>query len=102
MHRADILLILCGAVATVVLILIFGFSRALILRYRRKRQAAQAWRAPRPQAETVIADFRREADQAHLRTIGRRATDTQRRIEPQWLHDGEIVLRPKKPPEEIP
>ena len=103
MQRADIILLVCGAVAAIVLIMLFGFTRALFLRRRRKRQAAQAWRAPMPQAEhSAIAEIRREADESHQVYLKRAAADTERRISAQWLRDGKIELKPKKPPEEIP
>lgn len=48
MDRHDLLLILVGAVATVLGIAALGFARALMLRRRRKRQAAEAWRVALP------------------------------------------------------
>jgi hypothetical protein len=97
MQRSDIFLLLAGAGGIIAVLLLYGFVRALILRRRRKRKAAQAWRVPMPQAEhPAIEEIRREADASHRRSGQRN------RLEAEWHQDGEIELRPKKPPEETP
>lgn len=102
MTRHDVLLILAGAGALLVLLTIFGFARALILRGRRKRHTAQAWRRPPPPDDSAIEAIRREADEGERRYRQRLADEERRRLEADWRRDGEISLTRKKPPEETP
>jgi len=49
--RPDLLTILEGAGLAIVALTVLVFARALILRFRRKRQTAQAWRGPPAKSE---------------------------------------------------
>lgn len=101
MSRSDILLVLSGAAGAVVLIMLLGFVRALYLRRRRKREAAQAWRNPMPQPEHPdIAEIRKEADDWYREHLRRREAEDHRRLETEWIRDGRILLERRKPPEE--
>lgn len=103
MNRHDVFLILAGAGALLVLLTLFGFARALILRRRRKRHAAQAWRQPMPQGDSAIEEIRREADESHRRYLQRVSDEERRRLEADWRREGSVSLvKRKKPTEEKP
>ena len=96
----DLMLILVGACATILLLVILVFARALILRRHRNRLTAQAWRVPTsrlPQAVPgVIEEIRREADEAYQEHLKRQEAERQRRLEIDWRRDGMIMLKPKR------
>lgn len=98
MNRHDLLLILAGAGALLILLTIFGFARALILRSRRKRQTAQAWRQPLQPDDSAIEEIRREADAGHRRYLQRMADEERRKLEDDWRSDGGVTLAKRKKP----
>jgi hypothetical protein len=103
LNRTEIVLVLCGAAATVLLIAIYGFIRSLILRHRGKRKTAQAWREPMPEAEhSAFAEIRKEIDTSHRRLVWREESEARRRIEAQLAREGKSDTPPPEPPEDLP
>ena len=99
MSRTDILLILSGAAGAIVLVMLLGFIRALYLRRRRKRQAAQAWRNTMPQPEhPAIAEIRKEADDWYKEHLRRREAEDRRKLEDDWRSEGSVTLVHRKKP----